>query len=553
MIRLFSFLLFCSLSLFSFSQNQIDSLKTVLDNEDNRTENYVDILNHIGYSYWIVDSNASLKYGNDALSLSDSLNYKDGKARANRIIGVAHWARGNYLEGFKSLSTALKLYKDLDNLEEVANCTLNLGMVYAALQEGDKALEVYQDAINQFTALDLKSRIATTFTKIATIYIEQDRLYEARDYLTNALKMHSEAKFTYGIGEVHNRLGQLYIKQGEKEQAYYHIEQSIIKSREVNDTDGMINNLIQYGKLLLLDKRFDVSQQHLELAISRAKTNSLKRYELEAYEVLKELKQRENKPNEAIQFYDKYIALKDSVFNSEKAMRIATIEFRNEIENKEKALELLQEKQKSDDIIKWILIIGIVVLMILTILYLMNQKKQSAQRRELQIAKEEYNKAELENAKFRQQELKQKLDFRNKELASYTLNFVQKSELFQELKEKIDVLSISKPAEQQSIIKDLKRIIKQNSNIDRDWEDFKRYFEEVHTGFIKALKSKHSDLSANDMRICALTRLNLNIKESASILGITPESVKTARYRLRKKLNLQPNEELLSYFLSLEA
>ncbi|MEO1033411.1 MAG: tetratricopeptide repeat protein [Bacteroidota bacterium] len=552
-MRLFYYIGFLFLNFFSFSQNRIDSLNIALNNSNKATLEYVDILNEIGYSYWIVDSNESLNYGSEALALSDSLNYTHGKARANRVLGVAYWSRGNYLEAFKALNLALKYYKQIDSLEEVANCTLNLGMVYAALKDEKRALELYQDAIDQFTALNLKSRIATTFTKIATIYLSQDRLYEAKDYLTNALKMHNESNFTYGIGEVHNRLGQLYIKIEEKEQAYYHIERSITKSREVNDTDGMINNLIQYGKLLLLDNNFDVSQQHLELAISRSKKNNLKRYELEAYEVLKELKQKENKPKEAMMFYDKYIALKDSVFNSEKTMRIATLEFKNELENKEKELELLQEKQKSDEIIKWGLIIGIVSLMLITILYFINLKKQLAQKRELQIAKEEYNKAELENAKFKQQELKQKLNYRNKELTSYTLNFVQKSELFQELKEKIDALSKSKSSEQQSIIRDLNRIIRQNVNIDRDWEDFKRYFEEVHTGFIKELKSRHPDLSANDMRICALTRLNLNIKETASVLGITPESVKTARYRLRKKLNLEANEELLSYFLSLES
>ena len=121
------------------------------------------------------------------------------------------------------------------------------------------------------------------------------------------------------------------------------------------------------------------------------------------------------------------------------------------------------------------------------------------------------------------------------------------------MKDKIEDLKSSTPKQQDKIINDLNRVIKQHINIDKNWEDFKRYFEEVHTGFNEKLKEKHPDLSANDLKICALTRLNLNIKESATILGITPESVKTARYRLRKKLNLEQNEELLGYFLSLES
>ena len=545
----FSLVLF---SVFCFPQSKIDSLKTALEKEPLKSEKYIDLLNEIGYSYWIVSSQKSLDYGHAALRLADSLHYLKGQAKANRVLGVAYWTRGNHLDAIKHLDQALKQNKELDNKEDFANTTLNLAMVYAAISEDEKALRMYEDAINQFTALNLKSRIATTFTKIASLYISQNRLGEAKDYLNNALKMHTEANFTYGIAEVHNRLGRLYIKLGEKEQAFYHIEKSITEGRKVSDTDGMTSNLILYGKMLMLDKDFATAEDHLLLAVDRAKEYNLKRYELEAYEALKDLKRLDGHPEESLRYYDKFTHLKDSIFDSEKAMRIAALEFKNDIENKKKELELLKEKERTNNIIKWSLSIGLVTLMFATILYFLNLKKRYAQRRELQRTKDEITKTELENSRLKQLDLKQQLDYRNKELTSYTLNFAQKSELFQELKNKIDSLKDATPKQQAMIIRDLNRVIKQHINIDRDWEDFKRYFEDVHTGFIEKLKEKHPDLSTNDLRICALTRLNLNIKETASILGITPESVKTARYRLRKKLDLDQNEELLNYFLSLE-
>ncbi len=535
------------------SQSKIDSLKTAIQKSNSKSITYIDAVNELGYCYWIVDSNESIAYGKEGLRLSDSLNYLNGKAKANRVLGVAYWSRGNHLEAIKYLDKALKQNKILNNKENIANTTLNLGMVYAALNDHDKALNLYESAINQFSALNLKSRIATTFTKIATLYIKKDRIYDAKEYLTNALSMHTEDDFTYGISEVHNRLGILYIKLNEKEQAFYHIEKSISTGRKVNDVDGMTSNLIQYGKLLMLDDEYDVAEQHFNLAIQRAQEQNLRRHELEAYEALKDLKRKSGKAEEALAYYDKYLKLKDSIFDSEITMRIAALEFDNEINSKQKELELLTEKERTNNIIKWSLIIGLVSLMSLTTLYLLNLKKRSAQRRELRRAKEEFNKTELENIKLKQKELRHQLDYKNKELTSYTLNFVQKSELFRQLKEKIGLLKISTPKQQDSIIRDLNRVIKQHINIDNDWEDFKRYFEDVHTGFVEQLKEKHPELSANDLKICALTRLNLNIKESATILGITPESVKTARYRLRKKLDLKPNEELLGYFLQLES
>ena len=540
------------LSALCFSQHKLDSLKTILKNEVLDATAKTDVLNEIGYRYWIVDSKASLKYGKQGLKLADSLNYLSGQAKANRVLGVAFWSQGNHLDAIKHLNNALKQYKSLLNDEGVANTTLNLAMVYAAIQEDEKALGMYEVAINKFTALNLEGRIATTYAKIGSLYIKQNRLSEAKEYLTNALIMHTEANFAYGIAEAHNRLGVLYVKQNEKEQAYYHIEKSLAYGRKVNDADGMTSNLIQFGKLLMLDENYTAAEQHLVLAIKRAKENNLKRYELEAYEGLKSLKRLAGEPEEALMFYDKYVTLKDSIFNSDNSMKIAALEFNNELVAKEKALELLAEKERSNNFIKWSLIIGLVVLMFITIIYFINSKKRIAQRRELHLTKEEFNQTELENANLKQQELQQQLDFKNKELTSYTLNFVQKSELFQQLKEKIESLKDAPPKQQGKIINELNRVVKQHINIDRNWEDFRLYFEDVHTGFIEKLKENHPDLSANDLKICALTRLNLNIKESATILGITPESVKTARYRLRKKLDLGTNEELLGYFLKLE-
>lgn len=540
------------LSITCFSQHKVDSLKQLLKNVIPNTKNHIDLLNDLGYEYWIVDSNQSLNYGIDALELSDSLNYLQGQAKANRVIGVAYWTQGNHVNAIRFLNKALELNTKIGNEEDKANTTLNLAMVYAALKNHDKALVLYEDAINQFTVLNLKSRIATTYTKIASIYLDENKLADAKTYLDNALKMHTEENFTYGMAEVHNRLGILYLKQQEKEQAYYHIRKSIMLGREVNDMDGMTSNLIQYGKLLVMDSDYVNAEDHLKLAIQRAQQHQLKRYELEAYKELNDLKRKEGKPEKALQYFDRYVTLKDSIFNSEKAMQIASLEFDYDMSAKQKQVELLTEKQRTNDIIKWSLIIGMVGLILIATLWLLNYKKQNNQREELELAKEEFNKTELENSKLKQQELQQQLDYRNKELTSYTLNFVQKSGLFQQLQDGLEDLKTATPKQHDRIVANLNRILRQSINIDKEWEDFKRFFEDVHTGFIENLKAKHPDLSANDLKICALTRLNLNIKETATILGITPESVKTARYRLRKKLDLDQNDDLLSYFLSLE-
>ena len=77
---------------------------------------------------------------------------------------------------------------------------------------------------------------------------------------------------------------------------------------------------------------------------------------------------------------------------------------------------------------------------------------------------------------------------------------------------------------------------------DADWAKFKQYFNGVYPEFISTLKTKYPNISAAELRIVMLTKMGLNIKESAAILGIGTESIKKARYRLKKKFNLSGDQ-----------
>ena len=400
--------------------------------------------------------------------------------------------------------------------------------------------------------MDLNRRIATTFTKIGSVLIQQKKLDEAKGFLTNALNMHSEDGYEYGVSEAHNRLGILSLMQNQLELGEYHIQKSMEIVVSLNDEDGKLSNRIELGKLYRLQNKYELADSSLLEALKTSKKKGLKKYQLKTYKELKLLKRQEGKLNESLEYYDTFILLKDSIINNEKAKQIAALEFNNELAEKEAEIELLKETKKTRNIINLSLSIGLLLLSCIAILMLKHQRQREKREVELLKSNERLTQAELENAQLRQRELEQKLEFKNKELTSYTLNFAQKNELFGELLEKITSLQSATPSQQSKILNELRKKIRSHTNVDKDWEDFKRYFEEVHTSFYTILKEKHADLSPNDLKVCSLVRLNLNIKETASVMGISPESAKTARYRLRKKLNLDPETELFDYLLDLD-
>ena len=199
-----------------------------------------------------------------------------------------------------------------------------------------------------------------------------------------------------------------------------------------------------------------------------------------------------------------------------------------------KVLEQLDQKKKTRIIFLIVLSLAILVIAGLIIRMILKGRKQ-----EREVARLEMDKQRL-----REEELEVQIEYKSKQMTSHTLNMMVKNQFLTELEAKLTEVEASCEGKPRTQIRRLKSSIQQQAQSENDWTLFKNYFEEVNTGFYDSLTRQFPGLSSNDYKLCALLKLNLNIKESANILNISPESVKTARYRLRKKLNLDQDQDL---------
>jgi DNA-binding CsgD family transcriptional regulator len=152
---------------------------------------------------------------------------------------------------------------------------------------------------------------------------------------------------------------------------------------------------------------------------------------------------------------------------------------------------------------------------------------------------------EFENNELNEMQLKQDLEFRHKELLTYTLNLVQKNALMENIRESIREVMNATDKDSRIQMPKLIKLIDYSLESEKDWDEFKMYFEKVHSSFFENLKQHFPDLSQGDLKLCSLISLNLSMKEMAELLGISPESVKMARHRLRKKLDIASNDLII--------
>lgn len=137
----------------------------------------------------------------------------------------------------------------------------------------------------------------------------------------------------------------------------------------------------------------------------------------------------------------------------------------------------------------------------------------------------------------------------NSELSRYALELDKKVQLLDRVQAEIKELSSIASNEVQSKVRSLLTLIKQAKSDHRYWSEFKDYFSQVNPNFFQELTKKHPSLTTKDLKYCCYLRMNLSSNEIMRLLGINQESVRTHKYRLKKKMALSKDQNLEHYLI----
>lgn len=191
-----------------------------------------------------------------------------------------------------------------------------------------------------------------------------------------------------------------------------------------------------------------------------------------------------------------------------------------------------------------------VCLLIFLLFKWQKRKLQQKHERELYLNQLELDRREKEVVRLKNEKLESEIDFKNKELANLTMHLVQRGEVLAKIKETIMSVIKKHDFSDSSInFRQLIRLIRNAERTDEDWEQFSAHFNHVNEGFFTNLKEQYPELTPNELKLCAFLRMNLSSKEIAQLMNITIKAVEVGRYRLRKKLKIDPEQNLYEFLL----
>jgi len=182
----------------------------------------------------------------------------------------------------------------------------------------------------------------------------------------------------------------------------------------------------------------------------------------------------------------------------------------------------------------------------------LKQRQEEELKAKEQKFREESLLVEKEIVQLRNDKLRDEVNFKNRELASSTMNIIHKNEVLSyalgELKKALKKIQDPTALVQ---VKKLAKTVEKEFNSEEDWEQFELHFDQVHANYLQKLRKEYPQLSPKDLRMCAYLRMNLSTKEIAPLMNISVRGVEISRYRLRKKFELHRDDNLIEFLLNI--
>lgn len=313
------FFLFASCFNYLLAQNkQIDSLKLILDKRNGKVDSkQVDLLNELAKLFERTDTNQTRNYCEKAIAIAEKINYKAGIGLSNHTIGKSYYFTGDYKNAIKYYLTSMENYNAVDDKKGIIRNFNNLGACFDSTKDFDKALEYYNDALKLATELKETSLISRIYNNIGVALSAQKRFAKARETFFKALEGYKAVGIKSGESIALTNIGDTYESEKSYEKALEYYQRSLKIDRELKeDLYGMAITLLGIGSVHIKMESFDKAEEALLESLKMAQDLGSKDTEQEVYSIYSEFYKAKNDHRNALKYYKKHVALKNSIFDA---------------------------------------------------------------------------------------------------------------------------------------------------------------------------------------------------------------------------------------------
>ena len=473
--------------------------------------------------------------------LFQALDDQPALATSFNNLGTVFYEMGNYARAQEYLLQSLKMAETFNDDNAASRAYNNLGNVHSDLKNNEKALEYYQNSLRLKEKLGYKSRLPAAYNNIGVIHTELRHHELAVQHLEKSAAIAQELEDKRSMTRAFSNLGVEFLRNGDFEQAVHFLNKSVAIKTAIKDVDGLAYALVYRGKVFLELQQFTAARTDCLQAWEMAKTARALNLQKEACDCLRLSYEATGDYRNAYTYTQYYARLKDSLFNKEKTQEITRAEMNYQFEKKQLADSIKYHQLQAAQQVAYernlntqhrkfyiTLIVSLAVIGLLAFLYWKYRQHLKLEKVENQL-------------------LNSEIEFKKKDLTTLAVNISNNQEWAESLAARLESLKAASGRKRQKELELLEVEIKNKIWVDRDSDDFYQKIDALSSAFYDKLNKRFKGLTKTDVRLCSFIKLDLNTKQIATLQNINPASVKMSRNRLRKKLNLSPEQDLTEF------
>lgn len=240
--------------LFTLVAKSNDKLEAILNSKPDT--NKVKSLSDLCWDYHIKSADSAIIFGEQALSLAQSINYTRGIAQAYNDLGIVYITNANYHRATIYLNQALLIRQQLKDFSGIASIHNKLGIIDQKQGRLKEALEHQINALKIYQQLGQDKWIGYSLNNIAIIHNNLGNLNKALEYHSKALEYRIKLNDQEGEATSYGNMANLYANLKDTLQAVVYYQKAIALSRELKKVELISANLSNMANIYMARKNY---------------------------------------------------------------------------------------------------------------------------------------------------------------------------------------------------------------------------------------------------------------------------------------------------------
>lgn len=361
--------------------NSVQSLENQLaDIDPGETRERVDALNELAWEIGLNETRRAYALALEARSIADRLEYRRGRALANRTVAYCSMFFGRMKDAIDLIRATLGEFQELGEImgestgrDILSNAYMLIGSYDQALQESlqsltinrliryargeawalnnigniwfevgdmDKALDHFVESLEKFRSIPYAPGESSTLLRIGKLHEAQNHFEQALEVLLEGSRLAEDSRTPYFANRSYSEIGRVYRKMGRFELAMDYFRKSLRAYQRSNAEQLNIEALLDLADLKRDLEQWESARRLLVRSLRKIGDGGFRALQYRAHGGLSVIYERLGDYKKSLEHERLYHAIKEDVFNEETGARLRNMQIRLEVEGAEKEAEI---------------------------------------------------------------------------------------------------------------------------------------------------------------------------------------------------------------------